>query len=117
MVTELAQIAFSYEHLSGKTSLQQLEKEKFYRLEVLPMTRRMKLLGMPDTAEAVEDVYEHARIVIDPLAPDKAVAASTVEQKRDKALSTLKASLEQEATPPAVLKRKRKKTPASPKKP
>lgn len=53
LVTELAQIAFAYESYSGKTggspypNQQQLEKDKFYRLEVLPTTRRMKLLGMP----------------------------------------------------------------------
>jgi hypothetical protein len=48
VVTELAQIAFAYEHYSGKTggspspNFQQLEKQKFYRLEVLPTTRRMR---------------------------------------------------------------------------
>ena len=61
---------------------------------------------MPQSSEAVEAVYEQARIVIDPLPSDEPAAASTVEQKKDKALSTLKASLEQEATPPQVLPRR-----------
>jgi hypothetical protein len=109
MVTELAQIAFVHEHYSGSATggspslnLQQLEKEKFYRLEVLPTTRRMKLLGMPQSSEAVEAVYEQARIVIVPLPSDEPATASTVEQKRNNALSTLKASLEQEVTPAQI---------------
>jgi hypothetical protein len=112
MVDELAQTAVAYETYSGKTggspspNLQQLEfqKSKFYGLEVgvLAASRRMWLLGMPMSSEAVEAVYEQARIVIDPLPSDEPAAASTVEQKRDKALSTLKASLEQEVTPAQI---------------
>jgi hypothetical protein len=108
LVTELAQIAFAYEHYSGKTgastspSQQQLEKEKFYGLEVLPTTLRMQVLGMPMSSKAVEAVYEQARIVIDPLPSDEPAAASTVEQKKKEALSTLKASLEQEVTPAQI---------------
>lgn len=112
LVTELAQIAVSYEYFSGNTgaspnpNLQQLELEKFFRLEVLPTTRRMTLLGMTMTSEAVEAVYEQARIVIVPLPSDEAATASTVTQKRDHALSVLKASLEQEVKPAQVLPRR-----------
>lgn len=109
VVTEVAQIAFNYETYSGKKhpkmrnlGKQQLELEKFYALEVLPTSRRMWLLGMPDSSKAVEAVYEQARLVIDPLPSEERADASTVEQKRDKALSTLKASLEQEVTPAQV---------------
>ena len=62
---------------------------------------------MPMSSEAVEAVYEQARIVIDPLPSDEPAAASTVEQARDKALSTLKASLEQEVTPARIRHRGR----------
>lgn len=109
LVTELAQIAFAYEYYSGtagapsRPNAQQLEKEKFYRLEVLPITLRMKLLGMPMSSAAVEAVYEQARIVIAPLPSDEVAAASTVEQKKEHAISVVKASLEQEVTPPQIL--------------
>lgn len=109
LVDELAQIAANYEYFSGKTGgpldpkMQQLELEKFYRLEVLPTTRRMSLLGMPMTSEAVEAVYKEARIVMVPFPSDAHADASTVAQKKDRALSVLKSSLEQEVTPPQVL--------------
>jgi hypothetical protein len=109
LVTNLAQIAFNHEHYSGETggspspNQQQLEFEKLYGLEVLATTRRMTLLGMPVSSEAVEAVYEQARIVIDSLPSDEPADASTVAQKRDHALSVLKSSLEQEVTPAALL--------------
>jgi hypothetical protein len=108
LVAELTQIAFAYEHYSGKAgaspspNLQQLEKEKFYGLEVLSATLRMQILGMPDSSKAVEAVYEQARLVIDPLPSAEAADASTVEEKKVRALSTLKASLEQEVTPARI---------------
>jgi hypothetical protein len=98
LVTDLAQIAFNHEQ---GARIQQLEFEK-YELAVLATSRRMWLLGMPKSSEAVEAVYKQARIVINPLPSDEPAAASTVEQKRDKALSTLKASLEQEVTPAQI---------------
>lgn len=108
LVTELAKIAFAYESYGGKTGLtprpnsQQLEFEKFYSLEVLPTTLRMQVLGMPQSSEAVEAVYEQACIVIDPLPSDPAADASTVQRKKDQALSTLKASLKQEVKPAQI---------------
>jgi hypothetical protein len=101
LVTVLAQIAFNYETYSSP-NLQQLEFEKFNRLEVLAMSRKMWLLGMPKSSAAVEAVYEQARIVIAPLPSEERAAASTVWQKKDDALSTLKASLEQEVTPAQI---------------
>lgn len=66
----------------------------------------MTLLGMPMSAGAVEAVYEQARIAIDPLPSEERAAASTVAEKKERALSVLKASLEQEVTPPEVLPRR-----------
>jgi len=50
---------------------------------------------MPESAKAVEAVYEQARIAINPRQSEKRAAASTVEQKKKDALSTLKESLKQ----------------------
>jgi hypothetical protein len=55
----------------------------------------MEVLGMPESAKAVEAVYEQARIAINPRQSEKRAAASTVEQKKKDALSTLKESLKQ----------------------
>jgi hypothetical protein len=57
---------------------------------------------MPISSAAVDAVYAQARLVIDPLASDEPADASTVAQKRDQALSTLKASLELEVTPAQI---------------
>jgi len=42
----------------------------------------MEVLGMPESAKAVEAVYEQARIAINPRQSEKRAAASTVEQKK-----------------------------------
>lgn len=79
-----------------------MEYEKFYGLEVLPTTLRMQVLGMPMSSEAVEAVYEQARIVIDLLPSDEPADAAAVARKKNQALSTLKASLEQEVASPQI---------------
>ncbi|OBA70608.1 hypothetical protein A5641_12215 [Mycobacterium sp. 1554424.7] len=108
LVTKLAQIAIAYELYGGTTGFpanldwQQREKEKFYELEVLPTTLRMEVWGMPETSAAVEAVYEEARIMIVPLPGDPPATASTVRQKKEQAISTLKASLVQEVKPAPI---------------
>ena len=115
LVRELAQIAFAYQHFSGTNGGsvyregQGSQIEKFYKLEVLPTSRRMALLGMRDSSAAVEAVYEQARLAIVPLPDEQRADASTVEQERDKAITTLKASLEQKVTPDQVLPPRKKR--------
>jgi hypothetical protein len=112
LVDDLAYFAFDHEQYSDETGgslspdQQEMELEKLYGLDVLAAARRMTLLGMPMSSEAVEEVYEQVRIMIHPHPLDGPSDASTVAKKRNHALSVLKASLEQEVTPALVRPRK-----------
>ncbi len=101
LVTDVTANAIAYEYYSGTHGSKPMpislesEKRQFYAVESLSISRKLELLGMSEAAEAVETVYEQARLVIDPLDKiEQRADASTVKRAKEHAMSVLKVALD-----------------------
>jgi hypothetical protein len=99
VITKLAEYALSYEYWTGvkgsPVNDEEAEKsrQRFFRVETVPICQKLDLVGMSLAAEAVGAVWEQTRLVIDPHPWEERADVSTARQAEEHAASLLRTAL------------------------
>lgn len=96
VVAKLDSLALEWEYYNedDPNRARQVDAEKGYvRVEVDPITRRLRLLGLQNEAAAVEKVYSNTSQAIDPMMEHERIRHSVVRRAKDAAESLLYAAM------------------------